>query len=79
MALSRWVFKEEGVLRVGPVSHHRVGEKSPPHAYTVTDLVVRVWNGKAKVLARFWPSHYQTTPELCPVRLKMVEYIILYS
>lgn len=41
MALSRWVFKEEGVLRVGPVSHHRVGETAPPNAYTVTDLVVR--------------------------------------
>lgn len=40
VALSRWVFKEEGVLRVGAVSHHRVGEKAPPHAYTVTDLVV---------------------------------------
>ncbi|KAG8142241.1 putative Dolichyl-diphosphooligosaccharide--protein [Naja naja] len=39
MALSRWVFKEEGVLRVGEVSHHRVGEKAPPSAYTVTDLV----------------------------------------
>ncbi|KAL7976154.1 hypothetical protein Chor_008251 [Crotalus horridus] len=39
MALSHWVFKEEGVLRVGEVSHHRVGEKVPPSAYTVTDLV----------------------------------------
>uniref|UniRef100_F6PZY0 Dolichyl-diphosphooligosaccharide--protein glycosyltransferase 48 kDa subunit n=1 Tax=Xenopus tropicalis TaxID=8364 RepID=F6PZY0_XENTR len=39
VALSRWVFKEEGVLRVGQVSHHRVGESSPPSAYTVTDLV----------------------------------------
>ncbi|NWZ37671.1 OST48 glycosyltransferase, partial [Brachypodius atriceps] len=39
VALSRWVFKEEGVLRVGAVSHHRVGELAPPSAYTVTDLV----------------------------------------
>ncbi|NXX98653.1 OST48 glycosyltransferase, partial [Centropus bengalensis] len=39
VALSRWVFKEEGVLRVGAVSHHRVGERAPPNAYTVTDLV----------------------------------------
>uniref|UniRef100_A0A803SZU0 Dolichyl-diphosphooligosaccharide--protein glycosyltransferase 48 kDa subunit n=1 Tax=Anolis carolinensis TaxID=28377 RepID=A0A803SZU0_ANOCA len=39
VALSRWVFKEEGVLRVGEVSHHRVGETQPPSAYTVTDLV----------------------------------------
>lgn len=42
VALSRWVFKEEGVLRVGAVSHHRVGELAPPNAYTVTDLVVRL-------------------------------------
>ncbi|KFO91583.1 Dolichyl-diphosphooligosaccharide--protein glycosyltransferase 48 kDa subunit, partial [Buceros rhinoceros silvestris] len=42
IALSRWVFKEEGVLRVGAVSHHRVGELTPPNAYTVTDLVVRL-------------------------------------
>ncbi|KAG9482708.1 hypothetical protein GDO78_011386 [Eleutherodactylus coqui] len=39
VALSRWVFKEEGVLRVGAVSHHRVGETQPPSAYTITDLV----------------------------------------
>lgn len=54
VALSRWVFKEEGVLRVGPVSHHRVGETAPPNAYTVTDLVVRApWSGRAP---GFWPS-----------------------
>lgn len=47
VALSRWVFKEEGVLRVGPVSHHRVGETAPPNAYTVTDLVVRAWRWRA--------------------------------
>lgn len=40
-ALSRWVFKEAGVLRVGAVTHHPVGESTPPAAYTVTDLVVR--------------------------------------
>ncbi|KAF6721871.1 Dolichyl-diphosphooligosaccharide--protein glycosyltransferase 48 kDa subunit [Oryzias melastigma] len=39
VALSRWVFKEAGVLRVGAVSHHRVGETTPPTAYTITDLV----------------------------------------
>ncbi|XP_019746516.1 dolichyl-diphosphooligosaccharide--protein glycosyltransferase 48 kDa subunit [Hippocampus comes] len=38
-ALSRWVFKEAGVLRVGEVRHHPVGEDTPPAAYTVTDLV----------------------------------------
>uniref|UniRef100_A0A1A8G8D3 Dolichyl-diphosphooligosaccharide--protein glycosyltransferase 48 kDa subunit n=1 Tax=Nothobranchius korthausae TaxID=1143690 RepID=A0A1A8G8D3_9TELE len=39
VALSRWVFKEAGVLRVGAVTHHPVGETAPPAAYTVTDLV----------------------------------------
>uniref|UniRef100_A0A3B3YHY2 Dolichyl-diphosphooligosaccharide--protein glycosyltransferase 48 kDa subunit n=1 Tax=Poecilia mexicana TaxID=48701 RepID=A0A3B3YHY2_9TELE len=39
MSLSRWVFKEAGVLRVGAVTHHPVGETAPPAAYTVTDLV----------------------------------------
>ena len=39
-ALSRWVFKEAGVLRVGAVTHHPVGETTPPAAYTITDLVV---------------------------------------
>ncbi|XP_028849091.1 dolichyl-diphosphooligosaccharide--protein glycosyltransferase 48 kDa subunit [Denticeps clupeoides] len=38
-ALSRWVFKEAGVLRVGAVAHHPVGESTPPAAYTITDLV----------------------------------------
>ncbi|XP_061592649.1 dolichyl-diphosphooligosaccharide--protein glycosyltransferase 48 kDa subunit [Cololabis saira] len=39
MALSRWVFKEAGVLRVGAVTHRRAGETIPPAAYTITDLV----------------------------------------
>ncbi|XP_053547905.1 dolichyl-diphosphooligosaccharide--protein glycosyltransferase 48 kDa subunit-like [Bombina bombina] len=38
-ALSCWVFKEEGDLKVGAVTHHRVGETTPPSAYTITDLV----------------------------------------
>ena len=41
VALSQWVFKEKGVLRVGKVKHHRVGETDPPPAYTVMDDVVR--------------------------------------
>ena len=39
-ALTQWCFKEKGVLRVGAVKHHRVGEKEPPQAYTVFDEVV---------------------------------------
>ncbi|KAM7445306.1 hypothetical protein ABFA07_006185 [Porites harrisoni] len=40
IALSEWVFKENGVLRVGEVKHHRAGEVTPPAAYTVEDDVV---------------------------------------
>lgn len=40
IALSEWVFKENGVLRVGEVKHHRAGEVTPPVAYTVEDDVV---------------------------------------
>lgn len=39
-ALSQWVFKEHGVLRVKSVSHHRAGEKAPPQAYTIMETVV---------------------------------------
>lgn len=38
-ALSKWVFKERGVLLVGQIKHNRVGEKEPPTAYTVEDQV----------------------------------------
>lgn len=39
-ALSQWVFREKGVLRVGKVVHRKVGESQPPQAYTVLDDVV---------------------------------------
>ena len=38
--MANWVFKGRGVLRVGEVKHHLVGEASPPAAYTVGDDVV---------------------------------------
>lgn len=38
-ALTQWVFREKGVLRVGKVNHHLVGESKPPSAYTVEDQV----------------------------------------
>lgn len=40
LSLSQWVFKEKGVLRVGAVKHNKQGEKEPPQAYTVFDMVV---------------------------------------
>ncbi|ESO04128.1 hypothetical protein HELRODRAFT_186308 [Helobdella robusta] len=39
ITLTQWLFKEKGVLRVGEVKHHKVGEKEPPHAYTILDDV----------------------------------------
>ncbi|KFD58798.1 hypothetical protein M513_00491, partial [Trichuris suis] len=39
IALSQWVFKERGVLRVKSVKHHKVGEVEPPVAYTVKDML----------------------------------------
>lgn len=38
--IARWVFKENGVIRVSAVHHHRVGESEPPAAYTIMDDVV---------------------------------------
>jgi len=48
--LSKWVFKERGVLRASNVTHHKVGEKSEPQTYTVKDrieysLVIEEWDG----------------------------------
>jgi len=42
VSLTQWVFKEKGVLRVGQVKHHRVGESTAPAAYTIMDDVVCV-------------------------------------
>uniref|UniRef100_A0A1B6D8E2 Dolichyl-diphosphooligosaccharide--protein glycosyltransferase 48 kDa subunit n=1 Tax=Clastoptera arizonana TaxID=38151 RepID=A0A1B6D8E2_9HEMI len=39
-ALSKWVLKETGVLRVKSVGHHKLGETSPPSSYTIMDDVV---------------------------------------
>lgn len=38
-ALSRWVFREEGVLRVVSVDHHLIGEKVSPASYTIKEDV----------------------------------------
>lgn len=42
IALSQWVFKEHGQLRVRNVRHHREGEAEPPQAYTVLENVVSI-------------------------------------
>ncbi|CAL7942522.1 unnamed protein product [Xylocopa violacea] len=38
--IAHWVFKENGVIRVASVHHHRVGESEPPAAYTIMDDVI---------------------------------------
>ena len=38
-ALSKWVFREVGVLRVGKVEHHLQGESQAPEAYAIYDDV----------------------------------------
>ncbi|XP_044263797.1 dolichyl-diphosphooligosaccharide--protein glycosyltransferase 48 kDa subunit [Tribolium madens] len=40
IAISQWVFKEHGQLRVRSVKHNKVGETKPPSAYTIMDDVV---------------------------------------
>lgn len=39
IALSKWVLKETGVLRIKSVKHHTVGQKNPPPEYTIMDNV----------------------------------------
>ncbi|KAJ1527065.1 hypothetical protein ONE63_008606 [Megalurothrips usitatus] len=39
-AISRWVLRESGVLRVKSVAHHKKGEVAPPASYTIMETVV---------------------------------------
>lgn len=39
-ALSQWVLKEHGVIRVGEVKHHLDGETDAPAAYTIMENVI---------------------------------------
>jgi oligosaccharyltransferase complex subunit beta len=40
ISLTKWVFKERGVLRTVSIQHHKVGEKSAPAAYTIKENIV---------------------------------------
>lgn len=40
VAISKWVLKETGVLRIKSVKHHIVGQNAPPPEYTIMDDVV---------------------------------------
>ncbi|XP_063974487.1 dolichyl-diphosphooligosaccharide--protein glycosyltransferase 48 kDa subunit [Diachasmimorpha longicaudata] len=39
-AMTQWVFKENGVIRVSSVDHYRIGEDKPPAAYTIMEDVI---------------------------------------
>jgi len=39
-SLSKWVLKEEGVLRVRNVEHRKVGDRSAPESYTILENVI---------------------------------------
>lgn len=39
LAISRWVFKEEGVLRFTAIDHFKKGETSAPESYTIMEDV----------------------------------------
>jgi oligosaccharyltransferase complex subunit beta len=51
IALSKWVFKESGVLRVVSVKHHKAGEKVPPREYTITEDVVSYFKSLTRSLS----------------------------
>lgn len=45
-AISQWVLRESGVLRVKSVAHHKKGENAPPTSYTIMDTVVSFIDSK---------------------------------
>ncbi|EFX77213.1 hypothetical protein DAPPUDRAFT_248000 [Daphnia pulex] len=57
-SLTKWVFKEEGVLRVGKVSHHKAGEKDAPQYYTIMENMVSVRPLKHTQYERFIVSAF---------------------
>ena len=40
LALSKWCFKQSGVLKVESISHHKKGEKTAPSHYTIKEEAV---------------------------------------
>ncbi|XP_050420417.1 dolichyl-diphosphooligosaccharide--protein glycosyltransferase 48 kDa subunit [Adelges cooleyi] len=38
--IALWALKDRGVIRVKSVSHHKIGETSPPPSYTIMDMAV---------------------------------------
>jgi len=40
LALSKWCFKQSGVLKVESISHHKKGEKAAPSHYTIKEEAV---------------------------------------
>ncbi|VDM27032.1 unnamed protein product, partial [Hydatigera taeniaeformis] len=67
--LSRWAFKESGVLRVANVSHHRVGESTARHEYTITDEIVYKIDIVEKAANGVWHDYVAEDIQLELVRI----------
>lgn len=67
-AIARWVFKENGVIRVSGVHHRRVGESQPPAAYTIMDDVVYSIDVQ-KLMADTWVPYETNDLQLEFVRI----------
>ena len=60
-SITKWVFKETGVLSLGAVSHHLVGEKYAPEYYTVRDKVVRLKSDRVMQCSVFFKYLFLNT------------------
>ncbi|XP_053674387.1 dolichyl-diphosphooligosaccharide--protein glycosyltransferase 48 kDa subunit [Anopheles nili] len=69
MAVSKWVFGENGVIRVRSVTHHKEGESQPPSAYTVTDPVVYTIEIETRAGDGKWKAFEATDVQLEFVRI----------
>jgi oligosaccharyltransferase complex subunit beta len=67
-ALSQWVFKEKGVLRLSNVTHHKVGERDTPREYTVTEDVVYTV-ALEELVSGIWQGYTATDVQLEFVRI----------
>lgn len=67
-AISKWVFKEAGEIRVKSVKHHKEGEKEAPGSYTITDPVVYTIEVEQLIDGR-WQSFVSSDIQLEFVRI----------
>jgi len=53
VAMTKWLFKETGVLRIKSVDHHIVGQNTTPPEYTIMDIV-KYTIGIEEILDKRW-------------------------